>query len=480
MALTTRRDPSVGGGRAPGSAGRRAFWRTHAVALGILAAAILVRVVVTAAYQPALLFFDSTTYLDNVRDFEPKGLRPLGYVAFLAVAIDIGNLSFVAVLQHAMGLGMGVALYALLLRLGARPWIAALGAAPVLLDGFQVAFEHHLLAETLFEFSFVAACVLLLWRRRPTVAVAAAAGLALAVCALTRAVGMVAIGPALLAVVLLAPRRPWPALSLVLAFAIPVVGYAAWFQDVHGEFKVTRGGGLYLYGRVAVFADCDKVPVPPEERAICPTGPLDQRLYPSEYIWRSKSPLFNLPPGQRRNLLAGRFAKRVLRHQPLDYARTVARDSLRAFSTIAPLEHDDAPDRWRFKTEYTYWERATLDRLRRYGYERGVTRPDLARGLRQYQNVVHVPGPLLAVMLVVALLAIAGVGRARGSGLRIATFLLLFTALALFVGAVATSDFTWRYRMPLVVLVPPAAALALTALTRRRDVAQPAGDSRAT
>ena len=67
-----------------------------------------------------------------------------------------------------------------------------------------------------------------------------------------------------------------------------------------------------------------------------------------------------------------------------------------------------------------------------------------------------------------ALLAVAGVGRARGSGVRMATFLLLFTGLALFVGAVATSDFTWRYRMPLVILAAPAAALAVTALPRRR------------
>ena len=438
--------------------------------LGVLAVAILARVAVTAAYQPALLFFDSTTYLDNIREFQPHELRPLGYVAFLAAAIDIGNLSFVPVAQHVLGLGLGVMLYALLLRLGVRPWLAAIGAAPVLLDGFQLAFEQHLLAESLFEFAFVTACVALLWRRRPTIALAAVAGVALAVAGLTRNVGMAAVAPALVATLLLAPRRPWPALALLLAFAVPVAGYAAWYDDVHGEYKVTGLGGRYLYGRVAGFADCDKLALPPAERVVCPTAPAERNLTPSQYVWRSRSPLFNVPrTDNRRNIVAGRFAKRVIRRQPLDYAMTVARDSLLAFSPVAALSSDDSPDRWWFKPQYTYWEPATIERLRRYGYDRGEVRPDLARALRQYQGVVHLHGPLLAALLLTALLAVAGVGRARASGLRIATFLLTFTALAMFVGAVATSDFTWRYRMPLVVLIPPAAALALTALTRRRE-----------
>ena len=46
----------------------------------------------------------------------------------------VGGLALVAAVQHAFGLAMGVALYALLLRQGAPRWVATVAAAPVLLD----------------------------------------------------------------------------------------------------------------------------------------------------------------------------------------------------------------------------------------------------------------------------------------------------------------------------------------------------------
>ena len=63
--------------------------------------------------------------------------------------------------------------------------------------------------------------------------------------------------------------------------------------------------------------------------------------------------------------------------------------------------------------------------------------------------------------------AALGVGRARRSGLRTAAFLFTFTALAVYLPSVAVSQFTWRYQLPLLVLLPPAGALGLAALTGR-------------
>jgi hypothetical protein len=65
------------------------------------------------------------------------------------------------------------------------------------------------------------------------------------------------------------------------------------------------------------------------------------------------------------------------------------------------------------------------------------------------------------------ILGAIGVGRARRSGLRTATFLFTATALAVYLPSVAVSQFTWRYQLPLLVLLPPAGALGLYALTRR-------------
>ena len=105
--------------------------------------------------------------------------------------------------------------------------------------------------------------------------------------------------------------------------------------------------------------------------------------------------------------------------------------------------------------------------LRADGYEEGVADSTLAPFLRTYQRFVYTYGPLLAIALVLGLLAALGVGRARHSGLRTAAFLFTFTALAVYLPSVAVSQFTWRYQLPLLVLLPPAGALGLAALTGR-------------
>jgi hypothetical protein len=125
---------------------------------------------------------------------------------------------------------------------------------------------------------------------------------------------------------------------------------------------------------------------------------------------------------------------------------------------------------WRFRTRYPVLQPQVIFTLRRYGYRRGEVRPRLARALRSYQGVVFVHGPLFAAALVAALLAILGLGRARQSGLRVATFLFTALALVLVLAPAASLDFTFRYRLPLLILLPPAAALAVAAFMRRPEM----------
>jgi hypothetical protein len=74
---------------------------------------------------------------------------------------------------------------------------------------------------------------------------------------------------------------------------------------------------------------------------------------------------------------------------------------------------------------------------------------------------------VLVLGMIAGLLAALGVGRARRSGLRTASFLFVAMALVIFGSTVAVNTFTWRYQIILVTLLPPAAALGLTALVRR-------------
>jgi 4-amino-4-deoxy-L-arabinose transferase-like glycosyltransferase len=447
-----------------------ALARRHAVFLAVAGAGLALRIAVTLAYHPAFINPDSPSYLDAARALVPDPLRPLGYGAFLRVVIDIGGFGAVAVVQHGMGLLLCVLLYAPAVRLGVPPWLAALGSAPAALDGYELSLEHYVLSETLFDLLVVAACAALLWRRRPPPALAAAAGALLAAAALTRAVGFAVLVPALIAVLAAAPRRPLPALALIAAFCLPLAGYAAWYHHVHGRYALTGDGGLFLYARVAPIADCAHDGIPAPERALCPPG--GPRLSVTRYRWsKASSPLFRVPAG-RRTALAGDFARRVIRHQPVDYVRTVAADAAHAFAVAPGPEHNDRPDRWRFARTFPI-ERGTTAMLHRYGEGRGTVRPRLAAALRSYQGVASIPGPLLAVCLAVAALAVAGAGRARRSGLRTATFLLAGMALVIFAGAVATNEYTWRYRLPLVILAPPAAALGIAALTRTERHGRP-------
>ena len=185
-------------------------------------------------------------------------------------------------------------------------------------------------------------------------------------------------------------------------------------------------------------------------------------------MWSRSSPLYGLPP-DRQNTLAGGFARAVIRQEPLAYARLVGHDALLAFALSGSLHGNDNPSRWRFVSTYPTYGPETDHVLRRFGYRSGTVDAPLARFLGRYQQWIFVSGPALAGCLLAALAAIFGVGRARRSGLRTATLLFAGLGVTLLLASVATNDFTWRYRIPLVALLPPAAALAVAALARPAD-----------
>ena len=94
-------------------------------------------------------FGDSYGYLLDSARLVPSETHPLGYPLFLALLRPFGALTIVLVVQHLLGLGLGVGTYLFLRRrLDVRRSLGLLGAIPVLLDPYQIQLEQFVLAET--------------------------------------------------------------------------------------------------------------------------------------------------------------------------------------------------------------------------------------------------------------------------------------------------------------------------------------------
>ncbi len=482
--------------------------RRHGLFFALLAAGAVLRVLTGAAYRPAMQFVqDSFDYLGDARQLVPGVIRPLGYPLFLRALSWTGRFGLVPVAQHLMGLAMAVMLYALLRRLGVRPWLAALATAPVLLDGYQVYMEQFILAETLFGFLTVAAFTVLLWRSNPTVPTCAAAGALLAASALTRTVGLALLLPAVayLLVTRVGARR-------LAAFggvaAVLIGGYAGWYKSTNGRWGLQSFDGYFLAGRVAPFADCREAPPPAAVQRLCDDRPPAERPGPDWYVWNPGSPLrsLDMPPGTDRNALAARFARHIIRHQPGDYAGTVAGDILHYFAPVRTSGHGDGPvQTFQFRTSFTpdpwqpayppedpyiwqwTWPGASVQYgniVATHGFDLARAEPrldeGLARLLRGYQRIGYTPGPVFAGAVLVGLLA--GVGRlsAEQRRLRWTALVLVGSGLLLLAVPAATASFDFRYLIPALTLLPAGGALGVTLLHDRRSRREGATSPRAT
>jgi hypothetical protein len=438
--------------------------REHRVFAALFAAGVLLRLVTFLAYRPALLYQDSIWYLDNAEHLVPMDRKPAGYSAFLRLLGAGDDLALAPLANHLMALAAALLVYALLLRLGVRRWVAALATAPLLLDAFQLLVEQHVLSEALFELLLAGACAALLWRRPLGAPEAALAGLLLALAVLTRVVALVLIVPALVAALAAhgRPSRPVVALALLGAFAAPLAGYALWYHAQFGAYGLTGAGGRFLYARVAPFAECDRYPVPADERPLCPLLPVDERPTPQEFAWSPKSPWYRVPDVARREALGSSFAERVIREQPLDYARAVAGDVVHgfAFKRSTPGRRVSFAQTWSFQDGYPQPERFDPV-IRAHGGSGGTAQPELSAFLRGYQEVAFTPGPLLALGLLAGLAAAV-----RGATNRGAAFLLASIGLLLALAPAATHMISPRYVLPALVVLPPALAVGLGALRR--------------
>jgi len=453
----------------------RTLSRRHWLFVIVACAGLALRIVTQVAYSPALVYIDSYRYLTG-----DGTLDPLGYLTMLWPLQRAGGLAAVAAVQHLMGLGMALTIYALLLRRGMWRWAAALAAAPVLLDGYQLQVEQTIMPDVLFEALIVTGVALLLWRRRPAAWQIALAGLAMGVAVDVRQVGAVLIVPVLAFVLIRAVgwRRLAHSAMVVAVFAIPVLAYMLVQFGDSGHFTFTERNLYAFYGRAAAAADCGTLRLPPDERALCPTPQAVRALGIDNLIGSPQGPLLSYapPPGMSTVAMAQRFERAVVLQQPVAVISAIDRDFIKLFALTRSTSPGDTPiSRWQFQATYpTYPTLITLHyvaSIRPGGGQPSVIRP-LAVALRDYQlHGGFTPGPLLAVAALAGLAGSCVLGGGRRGRTAAASACVLFTSVAVLVllGSDAY-EFSWRYQLPALVLLPPAGVLgaaAVTAFVRR-------------
>jgi len=246
LAALARRSPALAR-RLP------ALAREHWLLAVLLVAGLVLRVLVQVAYRPALFYIDSMKYLFGAY----PGNDPPGYQILIRPVLAVADPSFLAAVQHVLGLAMAVVLYVVLQRRGVPRWLAALATAPILLDGYQLQIEQTIMPDVMFEACIVAGLAALLWQPRPRTALVVAGGLALGASATARQVGEILILPALAYLLVAVPgwrRRLAQGAILCAAFALPILAASLRNQFVIHNFGLAPYAGGSIYGRMAAAA----------------------------------------------------------------------------------------------------------------------------------------------------------------------------------------------------------------------------------
>jgi hypothetical protein len=504
-----------------------ALARQHWLFTVVLTAGLVLRVLAQAAYRPALLYIDSTKYLLGAY----PGDDPTGYQVAIKPFVVLGNLNLITAVQHLLGLAMAVTLYAVLLRRGAPRWLAALATAPVLLDAYQVQIEQNVMPDVMFEALIVVGLAALLWRRTPSLWLIITAGLALGASATARQIGEIFIVPAAAYLLIVVPgwrSRLKQAGVLCVAFALPILAasFGNYLNPQLHSFSLAPYASGSIYGRMAEAADCATLRLPAYERILCPDARQKQQLGPDGLDHNPASPIKGtsidtLSPANRQALLqlcpetvgsqvvpsicsqvTSNFDHQVVKQQPLRVAASIGRDTLKMFALSRVTDPGDVPiSRWQFQAYYPTFAPYVMishgaflfHTYNRYGVEVPigtgasfagenpvVVRP-LAAFLRAYQlDGGYTPGPLFLFVILAglagSLAALGGVVRPERALRRRApqaqrdaalACLLFFATGAAVLLASDVFEFNWRYQLPALITLPPAAALAITVVLKR-------------
>jgi len=482
----------------------------------VVVAAIAVRIVVVIGYPPVFWFTDSYNYIYDAVTHVPDEVRPNGYAFFLDLLLPLHSDYPIGLLQAAMGVAMGIAIYALLRRRGLPWWGAALPALPVLFDAYELHLEHMVTADPLFTFLVTIAVVMLCWSDRPSIPTMTVAGLLIGYATIVRSVGE----PLVVAVLvgMLARRVGWRRLAaLAVAAVVPIGAYMIWFHQSYGHYALTDSGA-FLYSRVSTFAECSKMNVPVDLQYLCdPTKPQDRPVAP-EYVWGDTE----LPPDKSTftplykklgsntalrftpviSAQTQKFAELAIEAQPLGYARAVIDDVLHTFGWARqPDPHDyygNGPN-FRFVSgpvmtaQIPWYAKEDYGRGGKYTDEQShviyVAEQDFAGDgglgatrevrpwsilLEKYQRYVFLPGTLLGLIVLIGAAGLVARWR-RWGGIGLLPWLV---GALLIVVPPMTAGFSYRYVLAAVPAACLAAGLAFARRPGERSVGALAADLR--
>lgn len=445
--------------------------------VALLVVAVAVRVLVTVTYRPGLaLYADSYDYVRNALHLRQDTFHPIGYAVFLRALWWMRYTLAVVAVQHLLGLAAGVATYLSVRRL-TRPWLAALAAAPVLLDGYEIYTEQFLLSDTLFLVLVLAACLTVLVPARPGRAAFVAAGLLLAAATVTRGLGLVVLLP--VAAYLVARKAGYRRIAVLGACAVlPVAAYMFRFHQTRGQYALEQVDGLWLYGRTAYFASCR--PLPPSVRPLCPAVPAAKRQSPETYTWsRSRSPLYRRHPSSSalRDRKGKEFAIAVIKAEPLGFLRTTVVDGLlRDIALVRSSSKNAWPvGVWRMNRPLaahatnTMFTASTLAGSQQavLPFAQQVPVAGTAALLDGYQTVVYAWGPLLVAGAVIPVVALLRRRSRRDRRTWVGVVLATGGVLLLVIPALTVVQ-DYRYVLPAQALLWPAGALGVEALLSSR------------
>jgi hypothetical protein len=452
-----------------------ALARAHPQMAGLLLLGAAIRLAFMIGYWPAFFVVpDGKAYVTAATSGQLDPGFPFGYSAFLAVFRPFGSHALVSAAQHVIGLGLAVLVYAFLRRRGLRRWLAALAAAPLVLDAWQLSLEHYIMSDLLFTALLVGGLITLLWTDRPTAWQCVVGGGLLASAALTRTVGVPVL---LLALLYLAVRRAgWRRSgAFALAVAVPVVAYMLVYQAQHGVFALGEGNARRYYGRAAQIADCDHLALTERERLLCPTEPLGQRRAPDEYGLFDDSPAAQFSDDDP--AFAG-FVDKVFQAQPADLVVAWVKDFSYFFQVSSPSVRHECLSRLWVPTrgvsaplEWCYPHLASTDGFSAELPEGPSSGNPVATLVRMYTDGARVHPWILVGLLIVGALGVLAARRGgdRATGQRIV--LLFASGVALLVASVVGAMYDARYTIPVQPLFFLGAALAVDQITRCRSAA---------
>lgn len=461
----------------------RELARRHPVFTIALAAAAVPRLVAMLGYQPAILFrMDSFDYLWGALHLSPNVINPSGYSLVLWLLLPFHSLALVAALQHLMGLGVAVMVYAVLRRYGLPGWGATLAATPVLFDPAQLLLEQLVMADVLAMTLMVGALVLLLSARLSPWRLATA-GLLLGLSTIVRPTVLPLI--VLIALYLLIRRAGLRRVAITLAAcALPVVAYAGWFDAAHGSFNLTDSNGLFLWSRTMSFAQCSVIKPPTDLRPLCPsaqpgglgTAKTFKRPAPRSYLWNRgtwewQPPVQQFVPNTAafspvKNARAQRFAIKAIMAQPFAYAHVVLHETSLPFRSLgnpwrfpvntAPNEYFLTAGNLRYATAgvvgYT-GSKGPVSQIERNRYATFLKQP-FVKMMGLYQRIIFLPGPVLGLVILAGLVGLLLPRRRTWAGA-----LLWVSAVVIMVLPTAVHEYTYRYLVPAVPLFCISAAL---------------------